>query len=179
MFFPNLFVIRLSFSSLYLEHHNLFFAAFILPPHSLSLVVLLFSSMNVTFMRERFAVTPCILSWESDDGPEKGPLMLDVSISLYLSSSGWVSGCEWRVYIPPGSVQLQQELLHSCQYNISLDNQSFLFKSSAVDGCICFQPLCALTKQEKKSVYDTTIHIFIKQNDTCTIDICAWCIIEN
>ena len=29
-------------------------------------------------------------SWESDEGPEKGPLMFNVSISLYLSSSGWV-----------------------------------------------------------------------------------------
>ena len=31
-------------------------------------------------MRERFAVTQRILSWESDGGPEKGPLMLDVSM---------------------------------------------------------------------------------------------------
>ena len=34
--------------------------------------------------RERvYAITPCILSWESDGGPEKGPLMmLDVSIKV-------------------------------------------------------------------------------------------------
>ena len=33
-----------------------------------------------------------ILSWESDDGPEKSPLMLNFTISLYVSSSGWVCG---------------------------------------------------------------------------------------
>ena len=45
-----------------------------------------------------FAVTQCIFSWESDGGPEKGPLMLDVSISLYLSYSGLLSNfCIWHV----------------------------------------------------------------------------------
>ena len=34
--------------------------------------------------------------------------MLNVLISLYLSSSGCVCGSEWRVYIPSGGVQLQQ-----------------------------------------------------------------------
>ena len=46
-----------------------------------------------------FVVTPCNLSWESDGGTEKGPLMLHVLISLSLLSTGWVWGREWRVYI--------------------------------------------------------------------------------
>ena len=33
-----------------------------------------------------FTVTPCILSWESDGGLKKGPLMLNVLTSLYLYS---------------------------------------------------------------------------------------------
>ena len=44
------------------------------------------SQLNVVFegfhgedvCERRFAVTPCILSWESDGGPEKGPLMLRI-----------------------------------------------------------------------------------------------------
>ena len=30
--------------------------------------------VRIQYMRERFSVTPCILSWESDGGPEKGTI---------------------------------------------------------------------------------------------------------
>ena len=77
-----------------------------------------------------FGVTPCVLSWESDGGPGKGPLMLDICTSLYLSSSGRAcdSTSGWFIYPLVGS---------SCNRKLAPD-------WSRANSCLSNQQLAAL-----------------------------------
>ena len=62
-----------------------------------------------------FAVTSCILSMGSDGGPEMGPLMLDVSISLFFVS--WEP--EGR-YCSSKMFRWEQEGLYRCTKSIAI-----------------------------------------------------------